>query len=178
MEYKLEYLEPISESSTVFQDEINPYPHSSEPRYLLDAFPLEQGLQKNKRIPKKRPRDSESLRNLKNQYEELLDNHEVSESEAKRLQQIVRNRISAQQSRDRKKRYLQSLEQENQEFKAQKTQLLARIKDLETENKHLKNQLMQIPLDGDAGTVKASALSLATVLSIMVLVNSLSLIHI
>eukprot|EP01017_Pseudomicrothorax_dubius_P030545 TRINITY_DN3826_c0_g1_i9.p1 TRINITY_DN3826_c0_g1~~TRINITY_DN3826_c0_g1_i9.p1 ORF type:complete len:304 (+),score=39.78 TRINITY_DN3826_c0_g1_i9:636-1547(+) len=55
------------------------------------------------------------------------------DSKAKRkMTQVIRNRISAQNSRDKKKVYVDELERENSWLKDEREQLIARITELET----------------------------------------------
>lgn len=60
------------------------------------------------------------------------------EKEAKRLKRLLRNRISAQQARERKKTYVQSLEQRAKEHEDRAQQLDERVRQLECENKVLR----------------------------------------
>jgi transcription factor HY5 len=57
-----------------------------------------------------------------------------SEKEAKRLKRLLRNRVSAQQARERKKSYLTNLEDKAREQDQQIEQLQQRVKTLEREN--------------------------------------------
>ena len=53
---------------------------------------------------KKRIQKAETLNNIKDLQEKQIDeNEELNENEKKKIKQVIRNRISAQQSRDRKK---------------------------------------------------------------------------
>lgn len=58
-----------------------------------------------------------------------LDN--MDDKSKKKKVQMIRNRISAQNSRDRKKAYIFSLESENADLREEKAKLLARIAELE-----------------------------------------------
>jgi transcription factor HY5 len=56
------------------------------------------------------------------------------EKEAKRLKRLLRNRVSAQQARERKKSYVSNLETKAKEMETQLEQKEQRIKTLEREN--------------------------------------------
>ena len=68
-----------------------------------------------------------------------LNNSNVDEKSGKKLKQMIRNRISAQNSRDRKKTYINNLEKNSQYLKMQNTQLLNEIIALKEANKLLNN---------------------------------------
>ena len=60
------------------------------------------------------------------------------EKEAKRLKRLLRNRVSAQQARERKKSYLSSLEDKNKEHEQTIAQLQQQVRTLERENQMLR----------------------------------------
>ncbi|OMJ88932.1 hypothetical protein SteCoe_9041 [Stentor coeruleus] len=128
---------------------------------------------------KRRVQESENLKSNKDAQEKIIDeNSDLTEGEKKKIKQIIRNRISAQQSRDKKKAYIKEIEAENQELKQQTSNLKYKIQQLHRENQYLKNQLAQIHLGGSNTNsfpgFKAATLGLATLLSVFVLLNSLS----
>lgn len=61
-------------------------------------------------------------------------NHVEDEKERKRLKRLLRNRVSAQQARERKKAYMSTLEDERRAMEAKTSELEARINTLEREN--------------------------------------------
>lgn len=61
-------------------------------------------------------------------------NHIEDEKERKRLKRLLRNRVSAQQARERKKAYMSTLEDERRAFQAKMTEMEAKINTLEREN--------------------------------------------
>jgi len=76
---------------------------------------------------------------------EGFDDPNLDEKAKKRMIQMIRNRVSAQTSRDRKKAYLNQVEQvreglsdENLRLVRENTKLLERVKKLEEENEDLK----------------------------------------
>jgi hypothetical protein len=94
---------------------------------------------------KRRTAEQEALKKLQDQQEELLKNSaNLPEHERRRLQQMVRNRISAQQSRDRKKAYLGELEHENQNLQVEVSNLKRRVMQLEMENRTYQHKLAQL----------------------------------
>ena len=93
---------------------------------------------------KNRVQESESaaLNQLREKQLEILEkNPNLPEVEKRRMQQMVRNRISAQQSRDRKKVYVQQIEAVNDDLVAENGQLREKIASLEHENQYLRSQL-------------------------------------
>ena len=105
--------------------------------------------EKSKRVVKRqraknRVMESESaaLNQLREKQLEVLEkNPNLPEVEKRRMQQMVRNRISAQQSRDRKKVYIQEIEAVNDDLVAENSQLREKIAGLEQENQYLRSQL-------------------------------------
>lgn len=105
--------------------------------------------EKSKRVVKRQRAKNRTMENegaalvsqREKQLQELEKNPDLPETEKRRLQQMVRNRISAQQSRDRKKVYLLQMESANDELKLENDQLRDRIKSLEQENQYLRDQL-------------------------------------
>lgn len=126
---------------------------------------------------KRRVQETENLKTLKEQQEKQIDESpDLNENEKKKMKQVIRNRISAQQSRDRKKAYVKEIEQENNELKQQVSSLKRKLHLLKQENQYLNNQLAQIHFGGNQGssTVKVATLGIATLLSVFVLINSMS----
>lgn len=89
-----------------------------------------------------------------------------SECDVKKQQQIIRNRISAQQSRDRKKAQLLTLEQEN-------AKLRQKLEAIESEQNLLKSTLKMLDRSKLFRVFKGASMTLATFLSLCLLVNSL-----
>ena len=76
---------------------------------------------------------------LKNQK-----NLPVDAKAQKKMIQMIRNRISAQNSRDRKKAYIYQLEKENKTLKTQNAELLDIIKSLENDKSDFKEQIKEL----------------------------------
>ena len=126
---------------------------------------------------KRRVQETENLKSLKEQQEKQIDESlDLNENEKKKMKQVIRNRISAQQSRDRKKAYIKEIEQDNNELKQQVSSLKRKLNSLNQENQYLKNQLAQIHFAGNqgSGTVKVATLGIATLLSVFLLINSMT----
>lgn len=70
---------------------------------------------------------------------------EEDRREMKKQQRLMRNRISAQLSRERKKAYVSSLEAQMQELVAGNKQLAAKVEELMAENSTLKKRLGESP---------------------------------
>lgn len=66
------------------------------------------------------------------------------EKERKRLKRLLRNRVSAQQARERKKAYLSSLEQDETEKVSRMAELENRVTQLERENQMLRQVIQTV----------------------------------
>jgi transcription factor HY5 len=66
------------------------------------------------------------------------------EKERKRLKRLLRNRVSAQQARERKKAYLASLEQEESGKSNKMAELESRVNALERENQMLRQVIQTV----------------------------------
>ena len=64
----------------------------------------------------------------------------MAEKEEKRVQRLLRNRVSAQQARERKKAYVGQLEVRNKELEEANKKLEKRVKKLEREVAALRGQ--------------------------------------
>ncbi|CAL5229736.1 g13116 [Coccomyxa viridis] len=71
------------------------------------------------------------------------------EKEAKRLRRLLRNRVSAQQARERKKSYVSNLEQAAKGNEQQIAKLTQQVKTLERENGMLRQIIKNIQNPGD-----------------------------
>ncbi|KAG2185554.1 hypothetical protein INT44_002347 [Umbelopsis vinacea] len=67
--------------------------------------------------------------------------HTLEDKDQKQRERILRNRAAAQDSRDRKRRYISNLETDNQQLKEQNEELNKRLQSVETENEVLSAQL-------------------------------------
>ena len=61
-------------------------------------------------------------------------NHIEDDKERKRLKRLLRNRVSAQQARERKKAYMSTLEDDRRDIEAKMAEMEAKINTLEREN--------------------------------------------
>lgn len=122
---------------------------------------------------KKRVAESEALKKLKAQQEEIMQvSKDLPENERKKLQQMIRNRISAQQSRDRKKAHLMQVEAEIQALKLENASLKTKLNRVNTENKYLKNQLSRLYSSDDSNLpngLKKSILGISAVMCVVML---------
>ncbi|GLC33470.1 hypothetical protein PLESTF_000444300 [Pleodorina starrii] len=66
----------------------------------------------------------------------------ASDKDARRLKRLLRNRVSAQQARERKKQYVSSLEDQIREQQAHIGLLEKRLEDVESQNEALRNIIM------------------------------------
>ncbi|KAK3815131.1 MAG: hypothetical protein J3Q66DRAFT_258465, partial [Benniella sp.] len=64
-----------------------------------------------------------------------------SEKEAKALQRVLRNRAAAQESRDKKRKYVSEIEASNELLQQENSQLLKRLKTVESDNLELSRRL-------------------------------------
>ena len=122
---------------------------------------------------KKRVAESEALKKLKAQQEEIMEvSKDLPENERKKLQQMIRNRISAQQSRDRKKAHLMQVEAEIQALKLENASLKTKLNRVNAENKYLKNQLSRLYSSDDSSLpngLKKSILGISAVMCVVML---------
>ena len=79
-------------------------------------------------------------------------NHIEDEKERKRLKRLLRNRVSAQQARERKKAYMSTLEDERREVQTKMAEMEAKINTLERENFMLR-QVVKNATQGKNGGV-------------------------
>ncbi|XP_054286305.1 CREB-H transcription factor homolog let-607-like [Macrosteles quadrilineatus] len=99
-----------------------------------------------------------------------LTKHE--ERELKRIRRKIRNKISAQDSRKRKKEYVDGLEERVKQCTEENLSLLRRLKVLQTQNQSLCTQLRRL----QAAVVRGSAQTTQPATCLMVLVLSLALV--
>lgn len=72
------------------------------------------------------------------------------EKERKRLKRLLRNRVSAQQARERKKQYLSTLERRSKELETTNAEMVHRVKTLEMEVMTLRT-LLKSYMSGSGG---------------------------
>lgn len=148
----------------------------------LDELKKLSGSAQCKRVVKrehaKRRTQENEAAPLKELQEKAIDEDaDLGDSDKKKLKQVIRNRISAQQSRDRKKAYLKEIEQENKLLKQEANTLRHKIQQLHQENQYLKNQLVQIHSGSTRsgfGGFKVATIGIATLLSVFVLLNNMT----
>lgn len=103
----------------------------------------------SKNLLLKKEENSENMEDFEGDFGDL------SEKDKKKLQQKIRNRVSAQQSRDRKKVYIGNLEQQNADLLSENTFLKQEVHYLKQENEHLKHEnsylRSQIPNETELG---------------------------
>lgn len=63
------------------------------------------------------------------------------EKEERAKERVLRNRFAAQQSRDRKRRHMESLKEDNDQLRKENSQLAKRVKSIESENMSLHRKL-------------------------------------
>ncbi|CAG9315912.1 unnamed protein product [Blepharisma stoltei] len=137
--------------------------------------------EKSKRVvkrehAKRRAMESEAVNKLKEEQKKLQEIcKDLPDAERKRQQQMIRNRISAQQSRDRKKQYISLIEDENSQLKKQNSCLQHKVMQLQAENDYLKNQLASIHMSDSSSNyskiTKAAGLAFAAMISVMMIMN-------
>lgn len=95
--------------------------------------------------------------------------------EQRRLKQKMRNRITAQQSRDRKRTHTLELEKENYALKEDNHQLRERVLELEQENARLRSVSASLAFGGRGGLSRTESVSIALgALVIVCLIGSLA----
>ena len=143
----------------------------------LDDLKKMQGSAQCKRVIKREHAKRRAQEVEAQQEKQIDDNTDIDDSEKKKLKQVIRNRISAQQSRDRKKAYIREVEHENNLLKQQANALRHKMQQLHQENQYLKNQLAQIHIGSGPSLghgLKAATLGMATLLSVFVLLNTMA----
>ena len=122
--------------------------------------------------------ESVQLRKLRQQQAELLEKSKnLPAEELKRLKQVVRNRISAQQSRDKKKLFMADMQVANEKLEDENQELRDQIEAFERENVLLKEQIGKIATSEApyfSSTARAATIALASILSVMMLVGSVN----
>lgn len=76
--------------------------------------------------------------------EKLANGQGHTDKDARRLKRLLRNRVSAQQARERKKYYVQTLEEQVKDQQAKISELEGRVKDVEQQNEVLRNIIKSI----------------------------------
>lgn len=144
-----------------------------------DPNDLKTADSKSKRVIKRQKtkirleeNESEAVKMLKEQRELLLKETN-DETELKKLQVVLRNRISAQQSRDRKKLLLSHIETVNTELTEENLKLRRKIEELNGENRYLRGQLERFMMEsgGNSGS-GMMMLGLGAVLMVVMTVYS------
>lgn len=97
-------------------------------------------LEKKKRAIK---REIAKSRKISKVESENIDSLDIDPKEKKKVQQMLKNRISAQASRDRKKVYINSLESKNYKLETLNSQYQEKLRRFEEENRILKNRLAE-----------------------------------
>lgn len=87
------------------------------------------------------------------QHSELLDKR-LDDNSRKRMMQKIRNRISAQESRDRRKVYIEAMEAENKELMVENLGLREIISDLKTKNKNLIQKFEELSTTNEAPSLE------------------------
>lgn len=111
----------------------------------------------------------------------IIKNPEISAHDPptsiKKLERVIKNRVCAQESRDRQKNYVESLVKENKQIKSENSGLSETLSFFKTENNLLKKQICSMFVRNDETNIfkkviKGVSLALATIISIMILANS------
>lgn len=120
----------------------------------------EKGLLLLKRAQAKR-KTQDTLQRLKEEEAQVMEKAaELPLADQRRLKQMMRNRISAQQSRDRKKNYELQLEKEIIELKQDNAKLCEKVQTLEHENSLLRSASARQVFGGRDNSPRIGAISL------------------
>jgi len=132
--YPLPY--STSKSTSFSGQNIKDFPETPKIGNNSKKIKREQAKQRTqlKQITKPAPsvKDSDDTESL---LAEALSNSNGDEKSSKKMKQMIRNRISAQNSRDRKKMYVSNMEKANTVLKMQNSQLILQISELKEANK-------------------------------------------
>lgn len=121
---------------------------------------------------------SEELVKLEEEEQQVIEaSKNLPIEEQRRLRQKMRNRVSAQRSRDKKKELMSDILIENENLKQRNTELKKRLEEAESENAHLKRQLSNdyLVASGDSRVskgIKYSTMGFIAALSVMMIVSS------
>ena len=96
---------------------------------------------KTKKIEKKTKKDDFDYKKYINEELKRLNAENLEGKAKKRLIQKIRNRMSAQRSRQRNKSILECLKQENEALKNQNNSLMDNLKSYKNENEYLREQV-------------------------------------
>jgi len=99
---------------------------------FINDFSNKNDSDKNSKNEKKRKR---------NKNEEIVDETCLSEKDVKRQQRLIKNRESAQASRERRKTYVKGLEENLKNLSTNNLNLNSKVNNLEEENQILRLQL-------------------------------------
>ena len=140
----------------------------------LDPALLGSATEKAKRVVKRqraKTRDSAAdyLLHQRKQQLAALTAAGLPEQELRRKQQLIRNRISAQQSRNRRRLLLDQIESANRELQQENQQLKDKISQLIGENNYLRGQLERFT-EENAGPRTSSLVLGVAALAALVLV--------
>lgn len=132
----------------------------------LDPSLLSAAPEKAKRVVRRqraKVRDSAADEMLQQRQLQLaeLTCADLPEQERRRKQQLIRNRISAQQSRNRKRQLLDKIEAANRELQQENQRLQEKVAQLTGENNYLRGQLERFT-EQDSG-VRTGSLALGLV---------------
>lgn len=122
--------------------------------------------------------ESLQLARLKQQQNALLENaKDLPDLELRRLKQVVRNRISAQQSRDKKKYYVQQIESDIARLETENDELKAKMDIFENENSMLKDAIAKMRNHKTpyiSKKARRTTIALASILTVMMAVGTCS----
>lgn len=121
------------DTSSIFSQDLNENYFKLETKLQLKSKRITKREQAKSRANKKRGTEIENNENIS-------ETKELNEKDKKKIQQKIRNRISAQQSRDRKKIYMETLENENHRLYLENESLKQEIMNLRFENQSLRNK--------------------------------------
>lgn len=152
---------PTSDSIKQEYTQLSPSTEISEDANFNKSMDTEDKLNNGTYIPEKRRlikkkrrlKGSELITSIKcdpvfSQHAELFDK-KLDDFSRKKLMQKIRNRISAQESRDRRKVYIESIEMENQYLREENESLKEQINKLQEENYNLLNGIKSDKIESE-----------------------------
>ena len=131
-----------------------------------------KAVEKKKRAIKREIAKSRKISKVESENKDSMD---IDPKEKKKVQQMLKNRISAQASRDRKKMYITNLESKNSQLLVLNAQYEERIRRLEEENRQLNTRVMDCTCNSQnslsSPTFLKFGLSIFTLVSVFLLVG-------
>ncbi|CAK56729.1 unnamed protein product (macronuclear) [Paramecium tetraurelia] len=138
-----EFFEYMSETLQTSQEGLMEMQKSNPQNFQKLVEKLKRTMRREKAKQRKHKEEPEIVQSSKKIKRKKQDDDPLRENDKKTIQ-MIRNRISAQNSRDRKKQYLQQLENQAQKELNYNAQLRKQLEELQTKHQKLTNKSSKI----------------------------------